>query len=325
MFRKLLIPLDRSPLAEQAIGQAAAIARASKAEMDLVLVHQPFPFDGFDDAPWNSDSWNQERQYLEAIGAEISTGSSVPVTHAILRGEVVDMICRHIGDVHADLVVMTSHGRTGLSRAWMGSAADGVLRHSTAPVLILRPIEGKTRRNAAHHLFKRVLVPVDGSALSTEVFAAATALAKCSGARLSLLRVVQPIPLISADASMPYAYTPTFDEPATKRMADEAKEQLDEIMRRLGDESGVEIDAQIVVEPRIGPAILDFARVHDIDVIAMSTHGRGMSRFLLGSVADKVLRGSGLPMLLYRPSGVQARVHIVETSADADAPAVTHT
>jgi nucleotide-binding universal stress UspA family protein len=124
---------------------------------------------------------------------------------------------------------------------------------------------------------------------------------------------------------MPYAYTPTFDEPATKRMADEAKEQLDEIMRRLGDESGVEIDAQIVVEPRIGPAILDFARVHDIDVIAMSTHGRGMSRFLLGGVADKVLRGSGLPMLLYRPSGVQARVHIVETSADADAPAVTHT
>jgi nucleotide-binding universal stress UspA family protein len=321
MFKKLLIPLDGSPLAEQAIGQAAAIARAANAAIDLVLVHQPFPFGAFDDAPWNSDAWNEERQYVESLEAEISAGSSVPVTHAILRGEAVDMICRRIADVAADLVVMTSHGRTGASRAWMGSVADGVLRHSTVPVLTLRPIEGKTRRDAAHHLFEHVLVPVDGSALSTEVFAAATALATCSGARLSLLRVVQPVPLISLDAGIPYASMPgPVDDPATTRIADEAREQLQETTRRLRDEAGVEIGAHLVVGPRVGPAILDFARTHDIDVIAMSTHGRGKSRFLVGSVADKVLRGSGLPMLLYRPVGGRARAHIVETSAEGDAP-----
>src|SRR5512132_1853966 len=142
MFKKLLVPLDRSPLAEQAIGQAAAIARASQADIDLALVHQPFPFNGFADAPWSADAWAEEQHYLESIAAELSSGSSVPVTYAALKGEPVEMICQRIRDVHADLVVMTSHGRTGLSRSWLGSIADGVLRHSTVPVLMLRAIEG---------------------------------------------------------------------------------------------------------------------------------------------------------------------------------------
>jgi len=325
MFRTLLIPLDRSPLAEQAIGQAVAIARASKAELDLVLVHQPVPFDGFSDAPWNAELWNAERRYLESIEAEISSGSSVTVTHAILQGEPVEMICRRIGDVHADLVIMTSHGRTGLSRAWMGSVADGVVRHSTVPVLILRPIEGATRRTAAHHLFKRVLVPVDGSAPSTEVFAAATALAKSTGAHISLLRVVQPAPQISAEAGIPYAYMPALvEDPATQRASDEAKEQLHEVARRLREESNAEIDAHVAVAPHVAHAVLEFVRTHDIDLIAMTTHGRGMSRFLLGSVADKVLRGSSLPLLLCRPTGVQARVHVAETSAEAATLELSH-
>jgi nucleotide-binding universal stress UspA family protein len=327
MFRKLLIPLDRSALAEQAIGQAAAIARASQAEIDLVLVHQPMPLGGFDDAPWNTELGNEERAYLASVSAEVASGSSVPVTAAVLRGEPVDMICQRIGAMHADVVVMTSHGRTGLSRAWLGSVADGVLRRSAVPVLMLRPIEGKSRRDAAHRLFKRVLVPVDGSALATEVFAAATSLAKCSGARVWLLRVVQPIPLPSTDAAAPYAQMPPalVDETSTKVIAGEAGEQLNEIARRLHDESGVEIEAQVVIEPRVAPAILDFARTHDVDVIAMSTHGRGASRLLLGSVADKVLRGGGLPMLLYRPLDIQVRERAVERSAEVSAAALTHT
>ena len=181
MFKRVLVPLDGSALAEQAIGQAAAIARSAAAEIDLVLVHQPFPFDNVGDAKRLDALSNEEHRYIESIAAEITSGSSVPVTHTIMRGEATEMICRRVEDVEADLVVMTSHGRTGLSRAWLGSVADSVVRRSTAPVLMLRPIEGKTRRDAAHHLFKRVLIPVDGSAFSTEVFPAATSLAKCCG------------------------------------------------------------------------------------------------------------------------------------------------
>lgn len=325
MFKKLLVPLDRSPLAEQAIGQAAAIARASQAEIDLALVHQPFPFNGYSDAPWNVEAWSEEQQYLATIAAELTSGSSVPVTYAALKGEPVEMLCQHIKDVQADLVVMTSHGRTGLSRSWLGSIADGVLHHATVPVLILRPIEGKARQLAAHHLFKHILVPVDGSALAAEVLPRAASLAKCSNARVSLLRVVQPPPMISPEAGIPFTYVAELaDDSMTKNLKEEAREQLSDVARRFHDESGVEVEAHVVVDRRVGPAILAFAGAHGIDSIAMSTHGRGVSRFLVGSVADKVLRGSDVPMLLYRPIDIRTKSETAQPATESQAPTLTH-
>jgi nucleotide-binding universal stress UspA family protein len=302
MFRKLLVPLDRSPLAEQAVGQAAAIARASHAGIDFVLVHQPFPFVGFGDAPWNEGQENDEHTYLETIVEELASGASVPATHAVMRGEAVEMICRRAADVEADLIVMTSHGRTGLSRAWLGSIADGVLRRSAIPVLMLRPVENKKGRAAAHHGFARVLVPLDGSALALEAVSSAAALARSTGARLVLLRVVQPVPVILIDAGMPFVYPPPIpDDIATARLVDEAKQQVADVARTLADQGIAGVETHVIVDELVAHAIIAFARAHEVDLIAMSTHGRGMSRVVLGSVADKVLRGSGLPLLLRRP------------------------
>ena len=309
MFTKLLVPLDRSPLAEQAIGQAAAIARASKADMDLVLVHQPPPFDGFGDAPRNDRQWADEHEYLESIVGELVSGSSVRVTHALLRGEAVDMICRRAWDTGADLIVMTSHGRTGLSRGWFGSIADGVLRHSTIPVLMLRPAEGKTRRSAAHHLFKHLLILLDGSGFSADILPTAAALAKCSGARITMLRVVPPVPLAMTDPALPFEYPPLVrDEEATNGLVADATKQLADVARGLRDEGIGAIDAQVLVEGHVARAIVEFARTHDIDAIAMSTHGRGASRLLLGSVADKVLRAADRTIVLVRAGNKTAGV-----------------
>jgi nucleotide-binding universal stress UspA family protein len=321
MFRKLLVPLDRSPLAEQAVGQAAAIARASHAEIDLILVHQPLPFAGFSDEPWNAEQWNDEEKYLEWIAGELTSGASIHATHSVLRGEAVDMICKRAWEVDADLIVMTSHGRTGLSRAWLGSVADGVLRHSAVPVLMLRPVESKADRLAAHHLFEHILVPLDGSALAADIISSASALGRCSGARVTLLRVVQPVPLMTVDVDMSFTYPPFIqDDEATQHLVEEAKQQLDEMLRRLAEETGVKVDAHVVVSSRVAQAIMDFASGHAVDAIAMSTHGRGASRFLLGSVADKVLRGSALPMLIHRPIGVTGVVNAPGASNTSSAP-----
>jgi nucleotide-binding universal stress UspA family protein len=310
MFNRILVPLDGSPLAEQALGRAIAIARASSAEIDITLVHQPFVFDGFADAPWIDQLENVERDYVTTIDAEVRSGGLVRATHAVLRGQPVDMICRRIEEVQADLVVMTTHARTGLNRAWLGSVADGIVRHATVPVLALRPAEGVSRRDASHRLFERMLIPVDGSTESTEIFKAASALGKCANARLTLLRIVEPIPLVSMEAGLPSGYVPALaDATSTRRLADEAKEELVETARHLQEESGLAVDAQVVVEPRVAPAILEFARTHDNDVIAMATHGRGLSRLLMGSVADKVMRGGTLPVLFYRPVRVQRETH----------------
>jgi len=316
MFRKVLVPLDRSALAEQAIGQAAAIARASHAELDLVMVHEPLSFAGFSDEPWNANQWDDDHKYLERIVDELASGASITATHTLLRGDATQLICQRAWDIDADLIVMTSHGRTGFSRAWMGSIADGVLRHSAVPVLMLRPVETPSDRFAAHRLFKHVLVPLDGSSLSADILASASSVARCSAAPITLLRVVQPVPLATIDVDMAYAASAFIpDDEATSRLVEEATRELDEVSRRLSDELGAEVGAHVIVAGQIARGILDFAAGHHADVIAMSTHGRGASRFLLGSVADKVLRASTLPMLLHRPMGVMGVVETESASA----------
>lgn len=302
MFKKLLVPLDRSSLAEEALGPAGAIARASHAAVDVVLVHEPLPFAGWDDTPWNPDQAKDEDAYLESTVAELTSGASIPASHAVLRGDPVEAICMRAQDIRADLIVMTSHGRTGFSRAWVGSVADGVVRRSATPVLMLPPATHKATRVAVHGLFKRVLVPLDGSALATEALAPASALAKCSGARVELLRVVQPVPLPLSDAGVPFSYSAWIpDDAATRQVADHARLQLSNVALRLSEETGLDVKAHVVVAAIVARAILDFAAGNSVDVIAMSTRGRGASRLIIGSVADKLLRGAGLPIMLQHP------------------------
>ena len=314
MFRQLLVPLDRSPLAEQAVGQAAAIARAARAKLDLVLVHEPLPFAGFGDAPWNEDQWAGEQNYLERTAQDIVAGAALSVSHDVMRGGVVEMICKRALDIDADLIVMTSHGRTGVSRAWLGSVADGVIRQSGAPVLLLHPIETKAGRTAAHRLFKKVLVPLDGSAIAADALASAGALARCCNAKLVLLRVVKPVPLIVVDPGLPLMYPPPVqDDVITDRIVEEVKNQLADVADRTAASTGVKVEAHVVVESSVAHGIISFACSNEVDAIAMSTHGRGASRLLIGSVADKVLRGSRLPILLHRPMSVVESTDAVAT------------
>ena len=318
MMKKLLIPLDRSPLSEQAVGRAAAIARATQAAIDLVLVHEPFG-SAFDTGR-NSDATDvaAEHQYLESIAGELRSGASLPVTCAVLKGAASEMICQRAKEIAADLIVMTSHARTGIGRLWLGSVADAVVRNASVPVLMLRPVDRPMEKAAAHHLFKKILVPLDGSSLAAEALGIATEMARASEAELTLLRVIGPVPLMSPyDVTVPLAYAPIVpDEAATQQVANEAAAELDEIARRLRDEQHVSVRSEIVVNGRAAAAIIDYVRAHDIELIAMCTHGRGATRLLVGSVADALLRGSGIPVLLHRPAHVT-----VEPSALSDASA----
>jgi len=304
MIEKILIPLDRSPLAEQAIGRAVAIARATKASIDLVLVHEPFGKNLDAASASNESGVATEEKYLEAVAAEIRSGASISATCAVVRGGASDMICEHANHIGADLIVMTTHARTGIGRLWLGSVADAVVRNSSVPVLLLRPMERATDEVAAHHLFKHVLVPLDGSAFATEALEPALDLARAGGAMLSLLRVVPSVPLMSVyDATIPLAYPPLVpDEAATRELVADVAAELDAIARQLRSERKMKVRSEVVVSERPSTSIIDYARAHDVDLVAMSTHGRGATRLLVGSVADAVLRGSGLPVLLRRPA-----------------------
>jgi len=304
MLKQLLIPLDRSPLAEQAVGRAAALARATDASVDLVLVHEPFGTPLGVGLEGYVDDLADEQRYLEDVANELRSGASLRVTCALVRGGASEMICERAQEIDADLIVMTSHARTGFGRMWLGSVADAIVRNATIPVLMLRPVERAPDRLAAKSLFKHILLPLDGSSLAVEAVGPATDVARASGADLRLLRVVAPVPLVSAyDVTVPLAYPPLVpDEAATAEVVRETQAELDEIARRLREEHHVTVSADIVVSDRTAPSILDHARAHDVDLIAMCTHGRGASRLLVGSVADALLRGSGVPILLQRPA-----------------------
>ena len=313
MFTKILVPLDRSAFAEQALGRAAAIARASGASIDLILVHEPFGVSFFDNAASETDTLLGEQRYIERMAAEVCAGSSLTVTAGVHRGSASEVICDRAREVGADLIVMTSHGRTGLARMWLGSVADAVVRNSPVPVLVLRPIVDANDRRAAHHLFKHVLIPLDGSALAADIFPTATAIAQAGGAKITLLRVIAPVPLATVtDAPVPIAYAPIVpDAIATGHLASEVAAELDEIARRLKGLGHLDVHSDVIVDGHTAPAVIDYARAREVDLIAMCTHGRGASRLLVGSVAEKVLRGSGLPTLLHRPVHLDAEPTVV--------------
>jgi nucleotide-binding universal stress UspA family protein len=268
------------------------------------MVHQPDDDAAYGDALGLANpQLEMEDQYVRDTAQKVARNGSVSTTHAVLKGDVITSIVDRAHHVGADLVVMTSHGRTGLRRAWMGSVTDGMIRQSAIPVLMLRPVGARTSALEKPEPFGTILVPLDGSPEALRVLKAAASLACCDNARLLLVRVVQPVPLVMADASIASVY-PAYmpDDVATDGLVNEANRELAAAARTCAEMQCPNVACEVVVATSVAQALLDFARDHRADVIAISSHGRGASRLLIGSVADEVMRGSGLPMLIHGPT-----------------------
>jgi nucleotide-binding universal stress UspA family protein len=237
---------------------------------------------------------DHEQVYLDQASQRLATG--VPVSAALLDGPVAATVAAYAKSSGATLIVMTTHGRGGLERAWLGSVADELVRVSPVPLLVVRPEPGDAARS-----FRRILVPLDGSAVAEAILIHAVGLARLEAdSELILLDVVQPIasavwvPDVALTASV-------AGGDVTRRQEERAREYLNGLARRL-EASGLRVRTRVQVATAIAVAILDVARDEQADIVALATHGRsGVMRLALGSVADKVLRGSRLPLLLFRP------------------------
>ena len=309
MFTKLLVPLDQSSLSEQALRPAIAIARASGAEIDLVLAHEIGSLDGYRDVS-TSDAKNPEQHvYLAAMIREVAAHSSVTVHGAVETGSPVEVVCDRAREIGADLIVMTSHGRTGARRAWLGSVADGVARAAPMPVLILRSADDTNWRTERPSPFGRILVLVDGSTDSAPVLEYAAAMARCMNAVLILGHVVAPISIPVYEVAVPSYPVTVVDPDATQEIADRVKADLTRVANRLTSEGIREVETMVVVDNSTAPGILELIESANPDVVAMTSHGRGASRLVIGSLADRVLRETERPLLLFRPQGVAAVPH----------------
>jgi nucleotide-binding universal stress UspA family protein len=223
------------------------------------------------------------------------------VSTRLLQGRVWEALVRHIEESGADLVVMATHGRGAFSRAWLGSVADALLRHTDRPVLLVRPLEDDAPPPGDEDIdFSRILVPLDGSDLGRSILDPALELGSLFGARYHLLRVVS-IPTESPSPYLPYAMPMNAGliEGARQAAVTAMDAAAEELRRR-----GVEADAEVVVDTQPSHVILTRAAELDSGLVALATHGRsGLSRIVLGSTADKVIRGAPGPVLVLRPAG----------------------
>jgi nucleotide-binding universal stress UspA family protein len=246
----------------------------------------------------------EERTDLEGLG----------IVTEVAEGDAAQHILSIAQDRQADLIMMSSHGYTGFKRWVLGSVAEKVARHSTVPVFILRDAAGLSTSLQAENYTIRVMAAVDGSSLAEAALpftvSLASALAHPARATLHLVRV------------LPLAYSEAKIAVQSDKAAVRAKEYLTSLEERIGQyEEAVQlasITATVTLDVDIAGALIDLAeqgeegreleagaRFGGCDVIALATHGRGgFQRWVLGSVTERVLRRTKLPLLIVRPQTV---------------------
>ncbi len=300
--------------ASTALPLALSIARRSGAALRLLNVQSP-PATIYSEAPLflndsYLDAYVREQQraaslaYLDGVVKRLKGGPAGGVTRLAAEGEVRDVIRAEAEASHADLVVMTTHGRGPLARFWLGSVADELVRTLPMPVLLVRPRKGAPDLERETEL-KRILIPLDGTPLAEQVVEPAVEIGRLMGAEFTLLRVVRPVvlPEYALEGSGVIQLTQGLEklDAQEKALCDEAEKYLEAIALRLRQRS-LPVQTRVIVEDQPAVGILHEAQKADADLIALATHGRrGLSRLFLGSVADKVMRGGRPPVLLMRP------------------------
>lgn len=281
--RALLVPLDGSAFAEFALESARAVAGAVQGSILLVRVHQDHRVDRNHPAEWGTMMRMDEETYLDRVVGRLGDAGTRDACAEVLDGEVARAICERAARLDAPLIVMSSHGRTGLTRSWLGSVADGVIRGTTTPVLVIRPTgAAQPFRHGQPEPYENVIVALDGSGFAAQILPHAIGLADAMHAHVLLLRIVQTA---AADAL----------EEAEAYVASVA-ERVRFVHARLS----VASDVRVARAPASAIAACAGAAAHPL--IALATHGRGLSRFVIGSVADAIVRTSRAPVLLVRPS-----------------------
>jgi len=306
-MKTILVPLDGSPFGEHALPAALAIARAGSALIDLVHVHQvvantlspanvPF-FDPQIDLRLRA----QEAAYLETVAAKIAAVWDGPVTRTVLDSPTTDALCKHAHTINAGLIVLSTHGRGGVARAWLGSVADRVIRQAKIPTLAIHPTHEPPdlRQEQA---FEHILIPLDGSLMAEQVLDIVDQIRGGAPAHYDLVRVIEPI----THGFTISGVEPTIDVEAQEVAWQYATQYLERLATSLRERGNVVMTYAPI--GHLASAILERADSSAASLIAMTTHGRsGLSRMVVGSVADKVLRGTTRPVLIYRPpEGVSA-------------------
>jgi nucleotide-binding universal stress UspA family protein len=321
MLKRILVPLDGSPLAERALPYARTLAQAAGARIWLLRAVPSADLAGV------KPHETQEREFWEAEGYLRDQSVCLPagsVEFATFGGGAAEGIVSECRSRQVDLVVMATHGRSGLGRWVFGSVAAGVLARAPAPVLLVRAWQAE-QGLALPVVGPRVLVPLDGSAFAEDALPVARDLAGTLGGTLTLLQciheahsmVVPGHETVAGAVNDPLTYMGAYVGPRevqqvvsynTQELEAERGAALDYLKGVQEEIAEAQATLPVQLEVRVGaPAheIIAASRELGANLVVMATHGRtGPARLLLGSVADRVLREGSVPVLLVRPPGL---------------------
>jgi len=299
MYRVIMVPVDGSAFSREAVFQGLRLARKNRAQLRLVRVAS---IAGLIGAPETVALENTARMserdamlaHLYRLAAECRASSPVHVTADVEDGPVADALRGHALRHEVDLIVMATHARRGMARVWLGSVADRLIRETGIPVLVVRPPSLATEL-VDGACYRRIIVPLDGSLLAEQSLAPAMDLAENEHAELTLLRIAPAVRDIQKGELH------STIGPARARDVEEAEKYLSAMQVRLAGHQ-IRVRSAVVVAEDIPNAIIGFAQANDGDLIAIATHGRGgISRALLGSVADRVMSEGVLSVLVIHP------------------------
>jgi nucleotide-binding universal stress UspA family protein len=316
MYSKILVPLDGSMLAEKALPYAIKLANTFQATL-LLMRAVEVPTLTVDSPDTEREVINNAENYLKEIRATLTKPDSKlhldteKLQTLVVYGNPVEQLTALAPIEKVDLILMTTHGRSGVSRLVAGSVAGRVLHRSTVPVMLIRPTEVKSDqllqeilrgvREPFSTCFEaqqcKVVLTLDGQPLSEKALDPAIELAQKLRATLHLLTVVFPAPPMLYGDLVGLGYNQTEIDQIDKKLVEDASKYLIRIQEKVSAK-GVES----VIAVRSGGSsdeIVAYALKIKASALVMATHARGeTSHMFTGSIAEEVMRKSHLPVLM---------------------------
>ena len=328
MFTHVLVPLDGTDLAEGILPYVVRIARGVGARITLLTAVDPDMLEVPSTLRGDASSRgvpSQERQRAgarrhEASGpfveqilenverraeanlrevAERLREQGVEVNSKIVLGTPAEQISQSAADEGCDVIAMSTHGRNLIARGVLGSVTDKVIHSVSVPVLAITPERARRYQQDPGENMTTLLAPLDGSELAEDVLPYVESLALAMSLRVTLVKALR----LEGSST---AYLEGMSYPTNAKIQQEVEQEADEYLEEVASglrEKGVRVDTKVILGTPAS-AIADYSHEIDCDVIAMATHGRsGISRWVLGSVTETLVRTSGNPVLVVPPGG----------------------
>jgi len=291
MYERILVPLDGSKFAEQVFPAVVELARAFGSEVVLVEVC------GLEESEYGQACQLYIDNKAEQLRNNLE-GSAASVRTVVLEGKAAEKILDYAEKSDISLIIISSHGRSGIMPWSLGGTASKMLHKVGVPLIIIRTRE-TSEESATVGLFSRILVPLDGSERSATVLPYVTELTRKLESEVILLQVVEPGKHVHTIGGLDYVL---FEDRDMDLMKTRAQTYLDEVSSRFaGTKATVRTEVKVDDAPR---EIVEFATETNCSLIAMSSHGHsGIEAWIYGSVTYKILQAGKQSVMLVPSSG----------------------